>query len=53
MRVYGATAILNGTAKLSVVSEGQPKDVHVRFTDVWAERAGRWQLIAWQSTKLP
>lgn len=53
VRVYGATAIINGTAKLAVVSDGQPKDVNIRFTDVWVNRAGRWQMVAWQSTKLP
>jgi hypothetical protein len=52
VRVYGATAIINGTAKLSVVSDGQPKDVTIRFTDVWVNRAGQWQMVAWQSTKL-
>jgi ketosteroid isomerase-like protein len=53
VRVYGATAIITGTAKLAVVSDGQPKDVNIRFTDAWVNRAGRWQLVAWQSTKLP
>src|SRR3954462_1400005 len=51
VRVYGTTAIINGTAKLAVVSDGQPKDVSIRFTDVWVNRAGRWQMVAWQSTK--
>ena len=52
VRVYATTAVINGTAKISVVSEGQPKDVHIRFTDVWVSHAGRWQMVAWQSTKL-
>jgi ketosteroid isomerase-like protein len=53
VRVFGATAIINGTAKISVVSDGQPKDVAIRFTDAWVKRAGGWQMVAWQSTKLP
>jgi ketosteroid isomerase-like protein len=52
VRVYGTTAVINGTAKLSVVSDGQPKEVHARFTDVWVSHGGRWQMVAWQSTKL-
>jgi ketosteroid isomerase-like protein len=52
VRVYGTTAIINGTAKLAVVSDGQPKDVSIRFTDVWVSHAGQWQMVAWQSTKL-
>jgi ketosteroid isomerase-like protein len=53
VRVFGTSAVINGTAKISVVSEGQPKDVHIRFTDVWTNHAGNWQMVAWQSTKLP
>jgi ketosteroid isomerase-like protein len=52
VRVYGTTAVINGTAKVSVVSNGQAKDIELRFTDVWASRAGQWQMVAWQSTKL-
>jgi ketosteroid isomerase-like protein len=52
VRVFGTTAIINGTAKLSVVSDGQPKEVNVRFTDVWVKHARDWQMVAWQSTKV-
>jgi hypothetical protein len=53
VRVFGTTAIINGTAKIAVVSAGQAKDVSIRFTDAWVNRAGHWQMVAWQSTKLP
>ena len=53
VRVFDKTAVINGTAKVSVVSEGQPKDLSLRFTDVWVNRAGKWQMVAWQSVKLP
>jgi ketosteroid isomerase-like protein len=52
VRVFGTSAIINGTAKISVVSDGQPKDVSIRFTDVWTNRGKGWQMVAWQSTKL-
>jgi hypothetical protein len=52
VRVYGTTAVITGTAKVSVVSKGEPKDIALRFTDVWVNRAGEWQMVAWQSTKL-
>jgi len=52
VRVFDKTAVINGTAKLSVVSNGEAKEVSVRYTDVWANRAGHWQLVAWQSTKV-
>jgi hypothetical protein len=52
VRVFGATAVINGTATLAVVSDGQPKDVHIRFTDVWVSGKSGWQMVAWQSTKV-
>jgi hypothetical protein len=51
VRVFGTTAVINGTAKMSVVNEGQAKDIELRFTDVWVNHAGRWQMVAWQSSK--
>jgi hypothetical protein len=51
VRAYGTTVVINGTAKMSVVNEGQAKDIALRFTDVWVNRAGRWQMVAWQSSK--
>jgi hypothetical protein len=53
VRVFDKTAVINGTAKVSVVSEGKPKDLSLRYTDVWVNRAGKWQMVAWQSVKLP
>ena len=50
VRVYATTAVINGTAKISVVSEGQPKDVHIRFTDVWVLRNNQWVCVAEQLT---
>jgi hypothetical protein len=53
VRVFGTTAVINGTATMAVISKGEAKDVHLRYTDVWVNSAGRWQMVAWQSTKLP
>jgi hypothetical protein len=53
VRVYGDTAIVTGKAKLKTVSKGQESSFQVRFTDVYAKRNGHWQMVAWQSTRLP
>jgi ketosteroid isomerase-like protein len=53
VRAYGSTAVVIGQVKVALVSGGQPKDMVLRFLDVWAKRAGKWQMVAWQSTKLP
>lgn len=49
----GDTVVLTGVAQIKVVSGGKPNAFGVRFTDVYAKRDGRWQMVTWQSTKLP
>ena len=49
----GDTVVLTGTCQIKVVSNGAPNAFGVRFTDVYAQRNGQWQMVTWQSTKLP
>ena len=49
----GETVVLTGVARIKVVSNGKPNAFGVRFTDVYARRNGQWQMVAWQSTRLP
>jgi len=49
----GDAVVLTGIAQIKVVSNGTPNAFGVRFTDVYARRNGDWQMVAWQSTRLP
>ena len=49
----GDTVVLTGIAQIKVVSNGTPNEFGVRFTDVYTRRNGRWQMVTWQSTRLP
>ena len=49
----GDTVVLTGVAQIRVVANGTPNAFGVRFTDVYARRGGRWQMVTWQSTRLP
>ena len=49
----GDTVVLTGSCKISVNAGGRPNSFGVRFTDVYARRNGRWQMVTWQSTRLP
>ncbi len=49
----GSAVVLTGSAQIQVVSRGRPNSFGVRFTDVYANRDGKWQMVTWQSTKLP
>ena len=49
----GDAVVLTGSCRISVVSGGRPNSFGVRFTDVYANKGGRWQMVTWQSTRLP
>jgi ketosteroid isomerase-like protein len=49
----GDAVVLTGIAHIEVTSSGKEMKFGVRFTDVYARRGGKWQMVAWQSTKLP
>lgn len=49
----GTAVVLTGAARMSVVSNGKPNRFAVRFTDVYVNKGGQWQMVAWQSTRLP
>jgi len=49
----GDAVVLTGIAQIKVVSNGTPNAFGVRFTDVYAKRNGSWQMVTWQSTRLP
>lgn len=50
---YGDAVVLTGTARIQVDANGKPLTLNVRFTDVYVNKDGRWQMVAWQSTRLP
>ena len=49
----GNTVVLTGECQIKVDVDGKPNAFGVRFTDVYALRHGKWQMVTWQSTKLP
>ena len=48
----GDAVVLTGVAAIGVMSGGKPNSFRVRFIDVYAKRAGGWQMVTWQSTRL-
>jgi len=49
----GDTVVLTGSCRIGVNSGGRANSFGVRFTDVYAKKGGRWQMVTWQSTRLP
>ena len=50
---FGDAVVLTGSAHIAVAVNGKPNAFSVRFTDVYVNRGDHWQMVAWQSTRLP
>ena len=52
-RFYGELAVGTGEVKSKGTLDGTAFDVRLRISTVHQQREGRWQLLLWQSTRLP
>jgi uncharacterized protein (TIGR02246 family) len=53
VRFYGETAVVTGrSTPRGKDSKGQPITGRFRFTRVWVRRDGRWQVVAFQGTRI-
>ena len=52
-QAMGDAVVLTGSARIHVMSNGKPNSFGVRFTDVYVNKGSQWQMVAWQSTRLP
>ena len=49
----GDAVIVRGIARMRLLRDpGGAQDYSVLFLDVWARRDGRWQMAAWQATRV-
>ncbi len=53
VRLYDETAILTGLVHVRVAIDGKPLETDLRYSDAYVRRDGRWQLVAWQSVRVP
>lgn len=53
VQVFGSSAVVTGLAAMEVRSKGTDLTMQIRFTNVYVAREGRWEMVAWQSTRLP
>jgi hypothetical protein len=52
VRAYGTTAIADGRAHMRVRAGGKEIAFTIRFLEAYVHRRRRWELVAWQSTRL-
>jgi len=53
VRVYGGVGIVTGTARMEITSRGQDAYFRIRYIAVYIRAQDRWQMVAWQSTRVP
>jgi len=53
VRIIGNVAIVNGAAAVHVIDHGNDLTFKIRYTNVHSNRAGSWQMVAWEATKFP
>ena len=53
VRRYGRVALSNGVVRVKGIITGTPFELRLAYTAVYRRRHGHWQLVNWQSTKLP
>lgn len=52
-RLWSDGAVMGGVATLTGVDGGKPYRVRLRFSDIWAKRGGRWQVIYTAASREP
>jgi uncharacterized protein YceK len=52
-RLIDGAVVINGKLNMRVETAGKAGEFQGIYTDVYAKRNGRWQLVSWQSTRLP
>ena len=45
IKLWSDGAVLGGAVTMKGMSEGKPYSVRIRFSDIWAKRGGKWQVI--------
>src|SRR5262245_37875797 len=52
VRLFGDTAIVVGTAGMSVVNKGAPAKIRIVYSTTQVRRNGSWQMVSWHATRL-
>lgn len=50
---YGETAVVNFRLVMHNVVNGKPETAYFRNTGTFLKRNGKWQVVAWQATRVP
>jgi ketosteroid isomerase-like protein len=52
VRLYGDTAVVSGRATMKIRRAGEEQTFKLCYLDVYVKQDGRWQMVAWQSSRV-
>lgn len=52
-QIWGKTALLQGIVEVQGLYQGNAFAMTLRYTSVYRKEKGCWQLVTWQSTRIP
>jgi hypothetical protein len=52
VRIYNDTAIVAGRAAIRIKAHGERESFEICYLDVYVKQEGRWQMVAWQSSRI-
>jgi len=53
IRIFGITGVVAVKATMVGMNKGQPFNAQMRLLHVWVKEAGKWTLVAHQTTRIP
>ena len=51
--LYGKVGVIQGIATFATGGGDRQSTFTLRYTDVYIQRSGRWQMVAWHCTRIP
>ncbi|MGO8790226.1 MAG: nuclear transport factor 2 family protein [Terriglobia bacterium] len=52
VRMHNDTAIVEGCATINIKARGEKESFEICYLDVYVKQEGRWQMVAWQSSRI-
>jgi ketosteroid isomerase-like protein len=52
VRIYNQTAVVTGRATMKIKRAGEEQTFKLCYLDVYVKQDGRWQMVAWQSSRV-
>jgi ketosteroid isomerase-like protein len=52
VRVYNQAAVVTGRASIKIKAGGEEQSFTICYLDVYMKQDGRWQMVAWQSSRV-